>query len=110
MLYPIYVKHPNYATNGIIFHEVLDVELGASGNSGGYLEEPGSPDKTSAGKGTFNPDNTVSLKETYSDGTVRWQFDGVFDPATVTLTGTFEAYDGTHLVFDSKNPIEGCEM
>jgi len=110
MLYPIYVKHPSYATNGVIFQEVLDVELDASGNSGGYLEEPGSPEKTSPGKGTLNPDNTVSVKETYSDGTVRWKFDGVFDPATVTLTGTFDAYDGTHLVFDSKNRIEGCEM
>jgi hypothetical protein len=110
MQYPIYVKHPSYASNGVIFQEVLDVELDASGQSGGYLEEPGSPEKTSPAKGTLNPDNTVSIKETYSDGTVRWKFDGVFDPATVTLTGTFDAYDGTHLVFDSTNPIAGCAM
>lgn len=51
---------------------------------------------------------SIALDEKDTTTPYEFRFDGAFDAATITLAGTFVAWDGSGITWDATTPLVGC--
>jgi hypothetical protein len=112
-VYPIWLstRHTTFPGDFREMHWQLDID--SKGKVWGSLSNIEWPSDTNPVAATLGASNGITIENTATEENrlpkpYEWRFDGHFDEVTGQVTGTWNAYDGTTIVWDSTHPLQAC--